>query len=201
MAFWFALKRPKMRFKRRTKKKNSGLPQCFFSRWFFLRNPDRFFFVLRLNRFRLAVFGVVEPLRTSIREKLRVGKPFWYEEIFIEQLSGWPCGPGGYDERRMPTHRLTEHVVKQTWFPHRRGIRLATIPIIDARRRGRVEAQNVVYVAAKKRFRQEKVCVMARITGTQVGESYLAGRRGDVVDVCLQFAIVFCYIFGRKACV
>ena len=43
--------------------------------------------------------------------------------------------------------------------------------------------------------------MMARITGTQVGESYLAGRRGDVVDVCLQFAIVFCYIFGRKACV
>ena len=74
-----------MRFKKRTKNKTLG--NAYIS--FFASIPTDFIFVLRLNRFRLAVLGVAEPLRTSIREKLRAGKPFWYE-----QLSGWPCGPG-----------------------------------------------------------------------------------------------------------
>ena len=85
MRFWFVLNCPNMRFKKRTKKKNAR--DCL--DFFFAAIPTDFIFVLRVNRFRLALFfGMVEPLRTSIREKLRVGEPFWYE-----QPSGWPCGP------------------------------------------------------------------------------------------------------------
>ena len=76
ISFWFALNRPKMRFKKRTKKNGWSCLDIFLS-----LQSDRFFFLSRLNRFLMTVLRVVEPLGTSIREKLRVRKPSWYEQL------------------------------------------------------------------------------------------------------------------------
>ena len=137
MTSWFALKRPKTTLKKnRPKKKVSP----FLSNFFFRRIPELFFLCGHLaNRFRLAEFGGVEPLRKLIRQKLVPGRGLKYA---ARPWSSGCCLGRMYTNHVCWSDRAPE--VKQAWAPHERGIRLFTT-LVDSRAKRGVGAKNTGY--------------------------------------------------------